>query len=136
MIFEVLEKSFEFIVVNDTEFRGDMKDKGERNIPVCSVYKELKSGNIHRLRGLSLKSLPYPANKTLFIAHNVGAEAHTMLSCGIKLPEFWWDTMIEDKKLYFGKVRSHSLLNACKRYGIETISDILKFDFHHIHLAF
>ena len=53
MIFEVLEKSFEFIVVNDTEFRGDMKDKGERNIPVCSVYKELKSGNIHRLRGLS-----------------------------------------------------------------------------------
>ena len=131
MIFEVLEKSFEFIVVNDTEFRGDMKDKGERNIPVCSVYKELKSGNIHRLRGLSLKSLPYPANKTLFIAHNVGAEAHTMLSCGIKLPEFWWDTMIEDKKLYFGKVRSHSLLNACKRYGIETISEDLKKYFIH-----
>ena len=126
MIFEVLKKAFEFIVVDDTEFRGDMKDKGEKNIPVCSVFKELKSGDIHRLHGPSLKSLPYPANKTLFIAHNVGAEAHTMLSCGIKLPEFWWDTMIEDKKLYFGKVRSHSLLNACKRYGIETISEDLK----------
>jgi len=131
MIFKVLEKAFEFIVVNDTEFRGDMKDKGERNIPVCSVFKELKSGDIHRLHGSSLKSLPYPANKTLFIAHNVGAEAHTMLSCGIKLPEFWWDTMIEDKKLYFGKVRSHSLLNACKRYGIETISEDLKKYFIH-----
>jgi DNA polymerase I len=126
MIFEAIEKSFEFIVVNDTEFRGDMKDKGERNIPVCSVFKELKSGTIHRLHGSGLKTLPYPADKTLFIAHNVGAEAHTMLSCGIKLPEFWWDTMIEDKKLYFGKVKSHSLLNACKRYGIETISEDLK----------
>ena len=50
-----------------------------------------------------LKSLPYPANKTLFIAHNVGAEAHTMLSCGIKLPEFWWDTMIEDQEIIFWK---------------------------------
>ncbi len=126
MILETLEKSFEFIVVNDTEFRGDMKDKGEKNIPVCSVFKELKSGDKHKLHGPGLKSLPYPANKTLFIAHNVGAEAHTMLSCGIKLPEFWWDTMIEDKKLYFGKVKSHGLLAACKRYGIQTISEDLK----------
>jgi DNA polymerase I-like protein with 3'-5' exonuclease and polymerase domains len=126
MILEVLKKSFEFIVFNDTEFRGDMKDKGEKNIPVCSVYKELKSGDKHRLYGSKLKSLPYPADKTLFIAHNVNAEAHTMLSCGIKLPEFWWDTMIEDKKLYFGKVKSHGLLAACRRYGIQTISEDLK----------
>ena len=131
MIFEALEKFFDNILVNDTEFKGDMKDRGEVNIPVCSVYKNLKTGFIHRLHGPELKKFPYPTGKTLIIAHNVGAEAHTMLSCGIKPPEFWWDTMIEDKKLYFGKVKSHSLLNACKRYGIKTISEDLKKYFIH-----
>ena len=126
MLLEVLKKSFDNILVNDTEFRGDMKEKGELNIPVCSVYKNLKTDRVHKLYGPGLKKFPYPTGKTLIIAHNVGAEAHTMLSCGIKLPEFWWDTMIEDQKLYFGKVKSHGLLAACKRYGIQTISGDLK----------
>ena len=77
------------------------------------------------LRGPKLK-LPYPANKTLWIAHNVIAEAQTFLSYGIKLPKYWWDTLIEDRKLKFGKVQSHSLLAACGRYGIQTISEDLK----------
>ena len=34
--------------------------------------------------------------------------------------------MIEDRKLKFGKVQSHSLLAACGRYGIQTISEDLK----------
>ena len=123
-IFEELENSFDFIVAHDTEFKGDMKDAGELNDPVCSVYKDLKTNKILHLIGKH--KFPYPADKTLIIAHNVGAEAHTLLSNGNKLPLWWWDTMIEDKKLNFGKVQGHGLLACCKRYGIETISEDLK----------
>jgi len=123
-IYEELDKSFDFIVVHDTEFKGDTKDKGELNDPVCSVYKDLKSDKILRLKGKS--KFPYPPKKTLVIAHNANAEAHTLLSSGNKLPHFWWDTMIEDKKLNFGKVKKHGLLDACARYGIQTISEDLK----------
>ena len=44
-----------------------------------------------------------------------------------KLPKYWWDTLIEDKKLNFGKVARHSLLAACGRYGIQTISEDQKY---------
>ena len=131
MIWEQLCKDFEFIVAWDTEFKGDIKDAGELNDPVCSVFKELKSGTITKHFGKTLDALPYPSNKTLYIAHHVGAEAHTCLSYGLKLPKYWWDTMEEDKKLNFGKVNGHSLLACCKRYGIQTISADLKKYFIH-----
>ena len=124
MIVETLNENFEYLCVVDTEFKGD-QDKGEINDPICVVIKELKSSQVHRFSGPKLK-LPYPANKTLWIAHNVIAEAQTFLSYGIKLPKYWWDTLIEDRKLKFGKVQSHSLLAACGRYGIQTISEDLK----------
>ena len=131
MIWEQLCKDFEFIVAWDTEFKGDMLDHGELNEPVCSVFKELKSGTITKHFGKTLDALPYPSSKTLYIAHHVGAEAHTCLSYGLQLPKWWWDTMEEDKKLNFGKVNSHSLLACCKRYGIQTISTDLKKYFVH-----
>jgi len=131
MILEQLKKDFEFIVAWDTEFKGDIKDAGELNDPVCSVFKELKSGKIKKHFGKKIHALPYPSNKTLYIAHHVGAEAHTCLSYGLKLPKYWWDTMEEDKKLNFGKVNGHSLLKCCKRYGINTISEDLKKYFIH-----
>ena len=124
MIVETLNENFEYLCVVDTEFKGD-QDKGEINDPICVVIKELKSGQVHRFSGPKLK-LPYPANKTFWIAHYVIAEAQTFLSYGIKLPKYWWDTLIEDRKLKFGKVQSHSLLAACGRYGIQTISEDLK----------
>tara|TARA_R110000850_G_scaffold29738_1_gene82237 strand:+ start:874 stop:2742 length:1869 start_codon:yes stop_codon:yes gene_type:complete len=131
MIWEQLCKDFEFIVAWDTEFKGDMLDHGELNEPVCSVFKELKTGTITKHFGKTLDALPYPSDKTLYIAHHVGAEAHTCLSYGLKLPKYWWDTLEEDKKINFGKVKSHSLLNCCKRYGIKTISEELKKHFIH-----
>lgn len=85
MIVETLNENFEYLCVVDTEFKGD-QDKGEINDPICVVIKELKSGQVHRFSGPKLK-LPYPANKTLWIAHNVIAEAQTFLSYGIKLPK-------------------------------------------------
>ncbi len=126
MIVETLKENFENIVVVDTEFKGD-QDLGQINDPVCVVFKEISRtpNEVHAFTGKKWK-LPYPANKTLWIAHNVAAEAHTFLASGIKLPKYWWDTFIEDKKLYFNKVRGHSMLAACARYGIQTISEDLK----------
>jgi len=124
MILDTLKENFDYICVVDTEFRGQ-QDEGQLNEPVCTVIKELKSGKYHKLHGPKIK-LPYPNNKTLWIAHNVIAEAHTFLAYGLPLPEFWWDTLVEDKKLNFGKVPKHSLLACCARYGIQTISEDLK----------
>ena len=131
MLLDQLKKDFKYIVVWDTEFKGDMKDLGEVNDPVCSVFKELKSGKLTKHFGKKLDALPYPIAETLYIAHHVGAEALTCLSYGLKLPKWWWDTMEEDKKLNFGKVRSHALLACCKRYDIQTISVELKKHFIH-----
>ena len=124
MILDTLKENFDYICVVDTEFRGQ-QDEGQLNEPVCTVIKELKSGKYHKLHGPKIK-LPYPNNKTLWIAHNVIAEAHTFLAYGLPLPEFWYDTLVEDKKLNFGKVAKHSLLACCARYGIQTISEDLK----------
>ena len=58
MIWEQLCKDFKYIVAWDTEFRGDMKDAGELNDPVCSVFKELKSGTVTKHFGKTLDALP------------------------------------------------------------------------------
>ena len=124
MILETLQENFKNIVVVDTEFKGQ-QDEGQLNDPICVVFEEITRGEQHIFEGKKWK-LPYPSKDTLYIAHNVIAEAHTFLAAGNKLPQFWWDTFIEDKKLYFGKVAKHSLLACCARYGIQTISEDLK----------
>ena len=109
------KENFENIVVVDTEFKGD-QDLGQINDPVCVVFKEISRtpNKVHAFTGKKWK-LPYPANKTLWIAHNVAAEAHAFLASGIKLPKYWWDTFIEDKELYFNKVqRSQHACCMCK----------------------
>ena len=124
MILETLKENFKYIVVVDTEFKGQ-QDEGQLNDPICVVFDEIVNDKQHIFTGKKWK-LPYPSKDTIYICHNAIAEAHTFLAAGNKLPEFWWDTFIEDKKLYFGKVDKHSLLAACGRYGIQTISEDLK----------
>ncbi len=115
------------IVGFDTEFTGDMKDKGERQDPICIVYKNFTTGEIIKTHGNSLGHLPYSKKTTLFVAHNAGAEVHSMLSLGMGPPKYIWDTMIEDKKLYFGRVKGHGLLRVANRYKIQNvISEDLK----------
>jgi len=115
------------IVCFDTEFTGDMKDHGERQDPICIVYKNIVTGEIKKTHGKTLKDLPYSKKTTLFVAHHAGAEVHSMLSLGMGRPKYIWDTMIEDKKLYGGRVRGHGMLRVANRYNIEgVISEDLK----------
>ena len=39
------------IVGFDTEFTGDMKDHGERQDPICIIYKNLITGEITKTHG-------------------------------------------------------------------------------------
>lgn len=127
MLLEYIYNKFEYVVACDAEFTGDMLDSGELNDVVCFVYKDIKSGKKVITHGKDLKKLPFPKNDTLFIAHNAGAEVHSWLSLKIGQPKFIWDTMIEDKKLNFGKVRGHGLLKLANRYEIPgVISEELK----------
>ena len=124
MILDTIKENFKYVCVVDTEFKGQ-QDEGQVNDPICVVIDEIVNDKQTILTGKKWK-LPYPSKDTLYIAHNVIAEAHSFLAAGNKLPEYWWDTLIEDKKLYFGKVQKHGLLAACGRYGIQTISEDLK----------
>ena len=73
MILETLQENFKNIVVVDTEFKGQ-QDEGQLNDPICVVFEEITRGEQHIFEGKKWK-LPYPSKDTLYIAHNVIAEA-------------------------------------------------------------
>ena len=131
MILDVLKENFDQIFVVDTEFRQDLKERGETPDPICAVYKEIKSQKIFKHSGGDLNKLPpHKPNKTLFVAFNVVAEASCFKVLNIKMPQFWWDVFVENKKLYQGKIKSgkgaFGLLRTAQRYGIEAMSEGLK----------
>ena len=134
MIWDYLLTLFKYIVVYDSEYRQDIKTKGERPKVVCFVYKDLITQKIHRAYGTNLNEHPYPINETLFIAFNFVAEASAMLSLGMELPKFAYDGFIENKKLYWNRVPNSKgamgQLRTAARYKYkDNMSSTLK-DFH------
>jgi DNA polymerase-1 len=128
MILEVLKENFDEIFFVDTEFRQDLKDKGERPSVVCAVYKGLKSQQVFKHYGDDLNKLPpCKAKRSLFVAYNVVAEAACFKNLGITIPQNWWDCFIENKKLYLGRIAggkgAFGLIRTAKRYGIECMSE-------------
>jgi len=131
MILEVLKDYFEEIYIVDTEYQQDIRDKGERPTVLCAVYKGVKSQKIYKHAGKDLDKLPpHKPNKTLFVAFNVVAEAHCFQVLKIKMPKYWWDVFIENKKLYQGRIATgkgaFGLIRTAKRYGIDCMSEDLK----------
>ena len=127
MIIEKLKKEFDHLVVFDFEFRQDIRNKGEKPDPICAVYKDIISGKTFKAYGLSLKVIPFDPKKSLFICYNAVAEASCLKVLGCKIPEYWWDCFVENKKLYQGRVSdakgSWAMLTAANRYGIETMTE-------------
>ena len=123
MLLEVIKDNFNHIVVFDTEYR---QPAGENPTVVCMVLKDIITGRCHRLKGKELRLFPFPIDdNTLFVAHYAVAEISSMLSLGFKKPNFIFDTLVEDKKLRWGKVdgQRFGLLDSCRHYGIkETMS--------------
>ena len=127
MIIEKLKKEFDHLVVFDFEFRQDIRNKGEKPDPICAVYKDIITGKTFKAYGLSLKVIPFDPKKSLFICYNAVAEASCLKVLGCKIPEYWWDCFVENKKLYQGRVSdakgSWAMLTAANRYGIETMTE-------------
>jgi DNA polymerase I-like protein with 3'-5' exonuclease and polymerase domains len=127
MILEKLKKEFDHLVVFDFEFRQDIRHKGEKPDPICAVYKDIITQKTFKAYGLSLKVIPFDPKKSLFICYNAVAEASCLKVLGCKIPEYWWDCFVENKKLYQGRVSdakgSWSMLTAANRYGIETMTE-------------
>ena len=134
MILDYLKNTFDHIVFYDSEFKQDIKEKGERPDVVCFVYKDYISQKIHRAYGSNITEHPYPLDRTLFIAFNFIAEASSMLALKMDLPKFAFDCYIENKKLYWNRVPNSKgamgQLRTAARYKYENnMSNTLK-DFH------
>jgi len=115
---------FKNVVVFDFEYS---QTPGNNPKPVCCTFKNLKDDKIitHWYLG-SDPSFPFDNQETLYICHHAVAEVSCMLELGLEKPDYVWDTLVQDKKLYNGKEKGFSLLNCCNRYGIETITEAQK----------
>ena len=63
MILKYLLNTFKHIVFYDSEYRQNIKEKGERPHVVCIVYKDYVTGKIHRAYGADINKHPYPIMK-------------------------------------------------------------------------
>ena len=115
---------FKNVVVFDFEFR---QTDGNTPEPVCCTFKELKSGKQFTHWYLSqIHDWPFENKDTLYICHMAVAEVSCMLELGVEIPDFVWDTLVQDKKLHLGIENRFNLLACCNRYGINTITEAQK----------
>lgn len=121
--------SYQHIYVIDSEFTAM---PGEHQVPICLVSLELKSGEIRQIwldREVN-PLFPFLVNDNdLFIAFNSSAEWNTFLALNWPLPLNVVDPYVEfcnlknDNRRFFGGSKpSLGLLDACKHFGIPTIS--------------
>ena len=123
-LIEFIYEHFKNIVVFDFEYR---QLPGENPEPVCCTFKEIKSDKQITHWYLSENfEWPFKNEDTLYICHNAVAEVSCMLELGIDIPDFIWDTYVQDKKLFLGKENRFNLLSCCQRFGIKTISEAQK----------
>ena len=116
-----LIKFFKYILVLDFEF-VQAKGSGENPKLVCLVVKEILKQKTHRFWLLDKKKIkfPYPIRDSLFVGHYLVAEVACMLELGLEKPKNLWDTFLENKKLYNGKIKQgFGLEDCCTRYKIE-----------------
>ena len=121
---EYIFEHFKNVVVYDFEFR---QLPGENPEPVCCTFKELKSGKLFTHWYLSeIHDWPFENKDTLYICHSAVAEVSCMLELGLGVPDYVWDTYVQDMKLQRGIENKFNLLDCCKRFGIKTISETQK----------
>jgi len=116
-----LLRFFKYFLVLDFEF-VQAKGSGENPKLVCLVIKEIITQKTHRFWLLDKKKIkfPYPIQDSLFIGHYLVAEVNCMLQLGLEKPKNLFDTFIENKKFYNGKLKKgFGLEDCCARYKIE-----------------
>ena len=123
-LIEFIFAHFKNVVVFDFEFS---QTPGNNPNPVCCTFKELKSEKQFTHWYLEEKpDWPFENKETLYVCHSAVAEVSCMLELGLKRPDFIWDTFVQDMKLQRGIENKFNLLECCKRFGIETITEAQK----------
>ena len=126
--------AFRYILAVDFEFEfgghtsvEEAGRSGERPRPVCCVAKELRSGQVWRLRRDEFgPNPPFPIGRdTVLVAHYASAEVGCFLELGWPQPQFILDTFVEFRALTNGRSLPHgaSLAGALLYFG-EDIIDI------------
>jgi DNA polymerase I len=114
---------FREIVLCDYEFGSE---DGDRQVPVCLVAWELRSGRKHRLwRDEFGATPPFPIGPDiLFVAFLASAELHCHLALGWPMPDRVLDLFVEFKRVTNGLpvVSDRSLRGALAHYGLDAIS--------------
>jgi len=118
-ILNILLGLFKHILVIDFEFKQPL---GNSPMLVCMVVKDIVTQTTKKywLVGKKKIDFPFPIDESLFVGHYLTAEINCMLQLQLQKPKNLWDTWVENKKLYNGKIKSGYGLEAClSRYGIE-----------------
>jgi len=111
----------------DFEFHPE-GNPGGKQVPVCMVAKELRSGQVIRLWQDELKAMRQPpfdmGSNTLYVAYLASAELHCHLSLGWPLPAHVFDGFTEFRTLTNGLslVRGRGLLGALSWFGLDSIA--------------
>jgi len=115
------------IWIADFEF---ISREGDRPKPVCFVATEINSGKTHRhwLEGVENPTLPFDVKdeSVTYVAYFSVAEFSCHLVLGWDLPTNIIDLYAEYRTLTNGNLVRNGLLDACAKYGVQTISQDTK----------
>ena len=118
---------FKEIWAVDFEFHDNGRP-GNRQVPVCMVAKELRTGTLRRVwrdELLSMHTAPFDTSKdSLIIAYYASAEIHCFYVLGWPVPENLIDCFAEFRVLTNGAptIRGNGLLGALTWFGLNAIS--------------
>ncbi len=120
---------YKWVVLLDTEFHGL---PGERQTPVCVVFKEMRTGETIRLWQDQLKTMsapPFPVGAdTVYIAYFSSAEWNTFLQLGWPIPQHIIDFCVEWRNMRNGlqHYARNRLIDALEHFHIPAMSHIEK----------
>jgi len=104
IILKILLGLFKHILVIDFEFKQPL---GNSPILVCMVVKDIITQTTKKywLVGKKKIKFPFPIDESLFVGHYLVAEVNCLLQLQLQKPKNLWDTWVENKKLYNGKIK-------------------------------
>ena len=119
IILKILLGLFKHILVIDFEFKQPL---GNSPMLVCMVVKDIVTQTTKKfwLVGKKKIKFPFPIDESLFVGHYLIAEVNCMLQLQLKKPKNLFDTWVENKKIYNGKIKTgYGLVDCLSRYGID-----------------
>jgi DNA polymerase I len=118
----MLVEAFKEIMCVDCEF---VADPGERQRPVCLVFKQLRAGRSIRLWQDELPpEPPFPVDaSTLFVAYYASAELGCFRTLGWPMPARILDLFVEFRNHTNGlpTIAGNGLIGALAHFGLDTI---------------